>query len=498
VKQFLDLLLPFQRFFIPALITFFLWATWRVVCRKDLAVGLAFYLALVILVDGYMNTGIFLPGLEKGSIRYSEVCAAFALFSRPESAPRHWTYRAVTALVTLYFGLLLLSAFRSEPAIAGVFEFRRLIIPQIIAFVIARRGLHSPDDFRRFAFVLSAFTLWLALFTFWDLFFDRWIIKSDMLAKAEYIVNRKHGRYGSLFLNPNYLGAFVVLTFPAFFVWMLTEKITRAKVFACVGLLSSLFCLVETQSRGPLLAFGLSLGLLVLGPAGGVSRRRRVSMFLLFALGFTLLMPGFLIHAAERFGEIDREMTTEKRSRQTMWLFTQRLIADYPFGGIGFGEQQFLKAMDEYGFEQEYGEVSLDNPHNSYLQMTVYAGIPVLIAFAGANVVLLISAARSLIRRNIPGSPSHIVFALATGVAGFLMVIYPDMHMFTQNVAPVYWVIFGLTLAECTRSSAPACRRPRLGHSMPHRAVVAGSGRHIGLDGRPVQPPPYARRAYLV
>ena len=35
-------------------------------------------------------------------------------------------------------------------------------------------------------------------------------------------------------------------------------------------------------------------------------------------------------------------------------------------------------------------------------------------------------------------------------LAGFLAVIYPDMHMFTQTVAPVYWVFFGLLLPLAT------------------------------------------------
>ena len=65
------------------------WAAWRTVVKGDLAVGLAFYLALVLIVDSFLNTGLFIPGIEKGSIRFSEICAAFLVFRRPAAGPRH-------------------------------------------------------------------------------------------------------------------------------------------------------------------------------------------------------------------------------------------------------------------------------------------------------------------------------------------------------------------------------------------------------------------------
>ena len=83
MSEYLTFLLPFQRFFLPGLLSLFIWSAWRTAFRKDMAVGLALYLGLVIVVDGFLNTGIYLPGLEKGSIRYSEVCALFLLWNRP-------------------------------------------------------------------------------------------------------------------------------------------------------------------------------------------------------------------------------------------------------------------------------------------------------------------------------------------------------------------------------------------------------------------------------
>lgn len=451
MSAYLTPLLQFQRFFLPALFILLAWAIWRTIWRKDLAVGLVLYLGLVVIVDGFLNTGIYLPGLEKGSVRFSELCALFLLINRPPAGPDHFLRRWVLFLVGLYFGLLFLSTLRSDPMMAGIFEFRRLIIPQIIALLLAIHGLGSAEDYRRFFLCLMMLVIIIGLFVFWDVFFDRWLLKSDLLYQPIYYMNRKHGRFGSFFLNPNYLGAFVVLVFPVAFIWTLNECRRGWRLFAWTGLLALVFCLVETQSRAPLLALGLALLMLVFGPAGGLSKTRRLGFLALFVMVFTLFMPGFFQHAVERFSLLDQEQAEEEASRQTNWIFTRRIIRDYPLGGIGFGEQQFLKAMDAYGYAEMYGRL-FDNPHNSYLQMTVYAGIPVLAAFLFANLALLGRAAR-VFRRGVAEKNAPTVFGLSIGIIGFLACIYPDMHLFTQNVAPIYWVFFGLLLSLVTRTS---------------------------------------------
>ena len=331
---------------------------------------------------------------------------------------------------------------------AGIFEFRRLIITQIIALLVAMRGLGPAQNYRRFFIYLMVLVIIISLFLFWDLFFDRWLLKSDMLFKPEYYVNRKHGRFGSFFLNPNFLGAFVVLVFPFAFVLTLKEC-GGWRLLAWTGLLALVFCLVETQSRGPLLAFGIALLLLIIGPAEGISRARRLYFLILFVMAFTLFMPGFFQHATTRFATLDQEQTEEESSRKAIWNYARRIIADHPLMGIGFGEQQFLKAMNAYGYAEEYGQ-TFDNPHNSYLQIMAFAGIPVLIVFLCANLVLLTKAVRVSLR-GIADKNASTVFGLAIGIIGFLTCIYPDMHLFAQSVAPVYWVFFGLLLSLVTQ-----------------------------------------------
>src|SRR6185312_2371126 len=149
---------------------------WRTIWHKEVGVGLALYLGLVVIVDGYLNTGLFLPGLAQGSIRYSEICAAVILLNRPRAAARQSPYGLVRLIVGVYFTLLLLAALRSDPMVPALAEYRMRIVPQIVAFVIAMRGVEQGGDYRRFFLCMMALTIVIGLFLFWDLFFDRWLL----------------------------------------------------------------------------------------------------------------------------------------------------------------------------------------------------------------------------------------------------------------------------------------------------------------------------------
>jgi O-antigen ligase len=453
-------LLVFQRFIVPTILILLAWSIWRAVFRKDLAIGLALYVGLVVVVDGFYNTGIYIPGLEQGSIRYSEVCALILILGHKRPSTTTPIRKSVVLLVTAYFLLLFVAALRASPIQAGIFEFRKIAFPQIVAFVLALRGLSSAAEYRRFLLASSVLVMIIATFSLWDILFDRWILHSDMLNKPEYYQNRKNGRFGSILLNPNFLGAFVVLIFPPMFVLTLTEQARKIRIYLGIVLLALLFCLVETQSRAPLIAFGASILLLVFSPIGTVSRKRRATGLAVGIAVFALFMPGFLDHAMERFGSIESETSEEAVSRASVWTYTKMIIAEHPFGGIGFGESQYLQAMEQTDFRHRYGRGSLDNPHNSYLQAAVYAGIPAVLMFALANLTLLTNSLRLTLRRSSQETPTSAMFGLTVGIMGFLASIYPDMHLFTSNIAPLYWMFFGLLIASVSEVSGADVESP--------------------------------------
>jgi hypothetical protein len=410
----------------------------------------------VVVVDGFYNTGIFLPGLAQGSIRYSEICALFLFTARPP-APRDSSYRnGVLLLFGLYFALLMVAALRATPMMAGIFDFRRIIIPQLLGFTLAYRGLATLADYRRFLITVTGLIMIVGLFQLFDVIFERWILHSDMLAKPEYYHNRKQGRFGSIFLNPNLLGAFVVLMTPPILALVLKEKVKWVRAYLVLVLLFLMFCLVETQSRAPLATMAVCVVIFIFGPVGGISRWKRFAAVAAAVGVFAIAMPGFFMHAKERFGTLEAEKSEEEVSRASMWIYTRAIIAEHPLLGIGFGEKQFIATMQETDFKQRFGRETLDNPHNSYLQSAAYAGIPCIALFVLANIIVLMRAARISWNGAKSAQPPTETFGLAVAIFGFLLSMYPDMHLYTANLAPLYWMFAGVLLAFTTAGLTPA------------------------------------------
>jgi len=450
----LQLLLPFQILFIPGLILLLLWSVYRTVIKKDYAVGLVLYLGLVIIVDSFLNTGIYIPGLDQGSIKYSEIVAYFLIASNPKVWTQKRSGGAIILFVFLYFLLMAVSSLRGYTLWDGVYSYRRYLLPQILAFLLAYRGLDSKEDHGAAVFLFLTLLIIISLVTFWDVFFDRSLLKSDMLFKPEYWHNRKVGRFGSFFLNPNHMATFAVLVFPVVFLWTLRETEFWKRIYCWASLLALSFALIETKSRGPLLGFTVAFIFLIAVPTGGFSFIRKAGYTMLFLSVLYLFMPGFFDHATERFETIGSEATEDSISRSSIWPFTQKIISEYPLLGIGLGEKQYIEYMERFGFREEYGSMPLDNPHNSYLQIAVHAGIPALFAYILLNGAL-IKKGISFIFKYRGSRSSLYVTGLLAGIVGFLTCITVDMQLFTENVASVYWAAAGLLSSMIHSENTP-------------------------------------------
>lgn len=455
-------LLFFQRFFIPVMLLALVWAIWRTLARKDVAAGLALYAALIVVVDGFYNTAIYIPGIAQGSIRYSEIWALALFAVLPRRQPGDAPQVLLRFLVYLYFFMLLIAALRADPLMSGLYEFRKVAFPQLLTFYLASRTRFSAEDYKRFALWLGGLVLIVGVFCFWDVFFDIHILHSDVLGKPEYYHNRRLGRFGSLFLNPNLLGAFVVLMFPMMLAVLLDTKELVKRLYFVALVLALAFCLMQTQSRAPAAVFMGIVLVFVMVPVAGISRTRRMLVVAATAALVFSFSPGFIKHMTKRFQSQDQEIvvttlepTAYDEGRASMWKYTRRLIAENPVLGIGMGEAQFLAAIEKTDYALKYGK-ALDNPHNSYLQAAVYAGIPTLMIFLAANVILLLRARRAPRATRGPSYSAPAVLGLSVGIFGFLVCAYVDMHLFTFNVGPMYWMFFGLLLSVVARGGTEA------------------------------------------
>lgn len=442
-----DILFQFTRVIKPGLILLAIWVIYLTIIKKDRAVGLAFFVGLVIIMDSFYMTGIFIPGMEYGSIKYSEVLCIFLFLYRPKANINYRVNKLVLVLIAIYFFIIFFAAFRGYTFENGMQNFRRLIVPHILAMCVVYGGFIDKKDYNRFFFYMMILIIILGIVTAWDVFFDRNILHGPLLDKQIYLSSRKHGRFGSLFLNPNYMGAFSVLMFPTMFILTFMQKTLMKRIFFICGLLLFIFAFIKTQSRMPMIGFGISMMFFVFMPTAGYSFFRKMIVILIFVFILSLFLPGFYRSATKRFDQLETETTMETASRKSIWAFTiNNLIKDYPLFGIGFGEAQYIHFMTKYGFTDEYGHVTMDHPHNSYISIAVMTGCPNVLVFILISIIVMYKNIYFLIK-NKKDEISLILLGITSGLVGFHFCLMTNAHLFTSHVGTLYWLMLILSLS---------------------------------------------------
>ena len=80
----------------------------------------------------------------------------------------------------------------------------------MVALAISVRGFRSAADYRRFILHLTAVVLFIGAFNFWKSSSILLDPSQRLVEQLKYYMNRQEGRFGSVFLNPNMMGAFAV------------------------------------------------------------------------------------------------------------------------------------------------------------------------------------------------------------------------------------------------------------------------------------------------
>lgn len=439
----LSVFLQFYRFTFPSLILVFFWALYKSIIKKDQPMGLVLLLALQIIVDGYLNTGLYIPGFTVGSIRFSEIFFILIFFSYL-SKKNTKIEPLIRNLLLIYYILFFIAALRGITITYGIFTFRALVIPQVIATWIAFKGFEEAEDYHKFFYYLSILLIFMGLFVFWDKFFNMVFLKSSTLGEAIYWQNRGNNRFGSFFLNPNMYGSFIVLILMSLFTCIYWVKGWLKNGIVTTGLLLTLLGIVLTGSRGPVLAVGISIIVYIFLPNQIIPFAKRAKILFVGLILLTLLMPGFFTSATRRFTEEQSAASTsmEHVSRLSLWIATIEIISNHPLLGVGLGEETFKRAVaKETNFIEKYG-YTLDNPHSSYLQLCVMTGVLSLVVFFLLNFIIINRAIKSLTNEN---AQRNMLFtsSIIAGIIGYLFSLAVDMSLFTK-VAQIYWTMFGL------------------------------------------------------
>ena len=236
--------------------------------------------------------------------------------------------------------------------------------------------------------------------------------------------------------NPNVLGEFLLLALPVSVVFMLKDAWKHASkyIYALVFLLLFL-CLILTQSRGCWIGFMISAVIFVTFYEG-----RWWSLIPLVVLLLPLFIPDTIVDRFSSVGDMEDSSTSY---RVYIWLATLGMLKTYWIGGIGMGEAAFHEVYPFYS----YNAVIAPHSHNTFLQLTVEAGIVALIVFIALNAIFL-KKLHGVYRLDDKKSlNSTTALAIGAGIVGFLVQSMFDYTFYNYRVMCIFFMLMAIGTA---------------------------------------------------
>ncbi|MCC8169004.1 MAG: O-antigen ligase family protein [Oscillospiraceae bacterium] len=236
--------------------------------------------------------------------------------------------------------------------------------------------------------------------------------------------------------NPNVLGEYLLLVLPPAAVYVLKYKFRELPkyVYAAIFLLLAV-CLILTQSRGCWIGFMLSVFIFVTFYEGKVWG---IIPILLCILPF--VVPETIVDRILSIGNMEDSSTSY---RVYIWMGTLGLLKFFWIGGIGMGEQAFAKVYPFFS----YNAIVAPHSHNTFLQLTVEAGIGALIVFIVTNIVFAKKMSDTYRLGEKKSMDSAMSLAIASGVIGFLAQSMFDYTFYNYRVMAVMFMVLGAGMA---------------------------------------------------
>ena len=447
-----------QRFFFPGsclLLVIFLYFFF---IKKDKVAGIVLYLGLIILIDYWMNTALFLPGFSSGSIRYSEfiLIPLFLREYRMKNTYDNPVKVKLTKILTVYFFFFFISVVNSNDFMLNLLRnFRELAFSPFVIFWIASRGFDNEKDYHRLCNYLFILTVIIAIGSFQEFFFDHIFMKS-IVYEMSYRSQRASHRFGSFFGNPNMCAAFLMLMMPLLLMYIAE---TRKKIITIIQLFFFLFIFFaafKTGTRALFLSFPIILMPILFSKTGNYSFTKKIASAFAILLLITILSPQLFTGLFNRVDTINSEIHVEEGAggdeRVVIWVGALKLSTKHIFWGAGFGEDIFvgeaLTALDE-GFLDPFTATALmvaKMPHNSYIYIHYFMGAGALISFLYFLFIYFKSSFKAVLNNS-----NYRLYYLNLGIFcstfGFCMMAFFDYPLFVQRTSATFFCLAGINIS---------------------------------------------------
>lgn len=243
-------------------------------------------------------------------------------------------------------------------------------------------------------------------------------------------------RLSSSFRHSNNFGAYLVLIIPIFLSFIFSKGTNlRNRIYYLSGLMPLLYCVIRTCSRGAWLA--LLVAMLILG----LLKSKKLFAILIILV---IILPFFLPHQirVRAFDALNfQEGTSWERAK--LWDGAFTMIKEHPF--LGFGVNTYTKNFPAYKPKDYWSAIY---PHNSYLHMATEIGLVGLGLFLTFIILAFVYISRHL--KFLPeGWMRSATIGLFAGLIGFLAHSAVDTHLYSINLAVVFYLLLGLCIALC-------------------------------------------------
>ena len=248
-------------------------------------------------------------------------------------------------------------------------------------------------------------------------------------------------RISSSFRQSNNFGVYLVVIISIYLSFIFSKKINRRnRIYFCLGLVPLAFCLIRTYSRGAWLA--LFIAMLVLS----LLKSKKIFAVLVVLI---IILPLFLPQQIKgRASDLMNFQEGTSWERLRLWNGAFLMIKQHPF--LGFGVNTYTKNFPHYK-PQDYPDVIY--PHNSYLHMATEIGLVGLGLFFTFIILasIYIGSCFKLMPEDWMGSAAK---GLSVGLLGFLIHSAVDTHLYSVNLAVMFYLLLGLCIAICNYARA--------------------------------------------
>ena len=138
--------------------------------------------------------------------------------------------------------------------------------------------------------------------------------------------------------------------------------------------------------------------------------------------------------------------------RVYIWMGTLGMLKHFWLGGIGMGEAAFGEVYPFFS----YNAIVAPHSHNTFLQLTVEAGVGALAVFLISQIIFIKKMSDAYRLDDKKSLDSSMALALAAGVIGFLAQSMFDYTFYNYRVMAVFVMVLaiGISLKYIKEESA--------------------------------------------